>query len=48
MAEYTPEEIEKLKQQSLQLRQDIEQLVQSTPEFDTIESAKSKINTFIS
>jgi len=44
----TPEEIEKLKQQSLQLRQDIEQLVQSTPEFDTIESAKSKINTFIS
>ena len=44
----TPEEIEKLKQQSLQLRQDIEQLVQSNPEFDTIDSAKSKLNTFIS
>jgi predicted kinase len=45
--EKTPEEKAKSAEQSAQLNQDIEQLVQKTPEFDSIDQAKSKINTFI-
>jgi len=43
----TPEQIAKAKADKEQLNADIEQLVQTTPEFDTIDQAKSKINSFI-
>jgi dephospho-CoA kinase len=43
----TPEQIAKAKADKEQLNNDIEQLVQTTPEFDTIDQAKSKINSFI-
>jgi predicted kinase len=42
----TPEEAAKAKADREQLTNDIEQLVQTTPEFDTIDQAKSKINSF--
>jgi len=45
--EKTPEQIAKAKADKEQLNADIEQLVQITPEFDTIDQAKSKINSFI-
>jgi predicted kinase len=45
--EKTPEQIAKAKADKEQLNTDIEQLVQTTPEFDTIDQAKSKINSFI-
>jgi dephospho-CoA kinase len=45
--EKTPEQIAKAKADKEQLNADIEQLVQTTPEFDTIDQAKSKINSFI-
>ena len=43
----TPEEAAKAKADREQLTNDIEQLVQTTPEFDTPDQAKSKINSFI-
>lgn len=43
----TPEEIAKAKADKEQLNNDIKQLIQTTPEFDTIDQAKSKINSFI-
>jgi hypothetical protein len=45
--EKTPEEAAKAKADKEQLNADITQLVQTTPEFDSIDTAKSKINTFI-
>lgn len=45
--EKTPEEIAKAKVDKEQLNADITQLVQNIPEFDSIDQAKSKINTFI-
>jgi predicted kinase len=45
--EKTPEQIAKAKADKEQLNADIEQLVQTTPKFDTIDQAKSKINSFI-
>jgi predicted kinase len=45
--EKTPEEEAKSKADKEQLNRDIEQLVQNIPEFDSIDQAKSKINTFI-
>ena len=45
--EKTPEEAAKAKADREQLNTDITQLVQTTPEFDSIDTAKSKINTFI-
>jgi len=45
--EKNPEQIAKAKADKEQLNADIEQLVQTTPEFDTIDQAKSKINSFI-
>jgi predicted kinase len=45
--EKTPEEEAKSKADKEQLNADITQLVQNIPEFDTIDIAKSKINTFI-
>ena len=45
--EKTPEEKAKSAEQATQLNQDIEQLVKNIPEFDSIDQAKSKINTFI-
>ena len=45
--EKTPEEAAKAKSDREQLNTDITQLVQTTPEFDSIDTAKSKINTFI-
>lgn len=43
----SPEEIEKSKAEKEQLNKDIEQMVQTLPEFDSIETAKSKINGFL-
>jgi dephospho-CoA kinase len=45
--EKTPEEMAKAKADKEQLNADIEQLVKNIPEFDSIDQAKSKINTFI-
>ena len=45
--EKTPEEAAKAKADREQLNADITQLVQTIPEFDTIDQAKSKINNFI-
>jgi dephospho-CoA kinase len=45
--EKTPEEAAKAKADKEQLNADITQLVQTIPEFDSIDTAKSKINTFI-
>jgi len=45
--EKTPEEAAKAKADREQLNTDITQLVQTIPEFDSIDTAKSKINTFI-
>ena len=44
----TPEEQAKSKAEIEKLNSDIEALVKEIPEFDTLESAKSKINEFIS
>jgi predicted kinase len=44
----TPEEQAKSKAEREKLNADIEALVKEIPEFDTIDSAKSKINEFIS
>lgn len=44
----TPEEQAKSKAEREKLNADIEALVQEMPEFDTIDSAKSKINEFVS
>lgn len=44
----TPEEQAKAKAEREKLNADIEALVQEMPEFDTIDSAKSKINEFVS
>ena len=45
--EKTPEEAAKAKVDREQLNADITQLVQTIPDFDSINDAKSKINTFI-
>jgi hypothetical protein len=45
---YTPDEKAKREKEILDLNANIEQLVQSTPEFTSMEDAKSKINTFLS
>jgi len=45
--EKTPEEIAKSNAEKEQLNSDIEELVKKLPEFDDINSAKTKINTFI-
>jgi predicted kinase len=45
--EKTPEEIAKAKADKEQLNADITQLVKNIPEFDSIDQAKSKINSFI-
>ena len=45
--EKTPEEAAKAKADREQLNADITQLVQTIPDFDSINDAKSKINTFI-
>jgi predicted kinase len=45
--EKSPEEIEKSKKEKEQLNQDIENLVQSFPEFNSLEQAKQKINNFL-
>jgi hypothetical protein len=44
----TPEEQAQSKTEVDKLNSDIETLVKEIPEFDTIDSAKSKINEFIS
>ncbi len=44
----TPEEQAKSEAEKNKLNADIETLVKELPEFDTLESAKSKINEFIS
>ena len=44
----TPEEQAKAKAEREKLNADIEALVKEMPEFDTIDSAKSKINEFVS
>jgi hypothetical protein len=43
----TPEQQAKSDAEKEQLNKDIESMVTQTPEFDSIESAKSKINKFI-
>jgi dephospho-CoA kinase len=43
----TPEELAKSAQEKEQLNQDIKDLVQVQNEFDTIDQAKTKINTFL-
>ena len=45
--EKSPEELAKAKAEVNQLNKDIQDLVKSTPDFDTIEQAKSKIQQFI-
>jgi cytidylate kinase len=45
---YTPDEKAKRDKEIADLNANIEQLVQSTPEFTSMEDAKSKINTFLS
>ena len=45
---YTPEEKAKRDKEIADLNANIEQLVQSTPEFTSMADAKSKINTFLS
>lgn len=45
--EKSPEEREKKKKEIEQMNQDIEQLVKNLPEFDSINTAKSKIQTFL-
>ena len=45
--EKSPEEIEKSKKEKEQLNQDIKNLVQSFPEFNSLEQAKQKINNFL-
>jgi len=45
--EKSPEEIEKKKKEIEQMNQDIEQLVKNLPKFDSIETAKSKIQSFL-
>lgn len=44
----TPEEQAKSDADKAQLNRDIEQMVKTLPKFDTLDSAKQKINTFIS
>jgi len=44
--EKTPEEIEKAKKEKEQLNQDIENMIQSLPEFNSWEETKQKINNF--
>ena len=44
----TPEEQAKSKAEREKLNTDIEALVKEIPDFDTLESAKSKVNEFIS
>lgn len=43
----SPEEIAKKKQEIEQMYKDIEQMINKLPEFDSIETAKSKINGFL-
>jgi hypothetical protein len=43
----TPEELAKSAQEKEQLNQDIKDLIQVQNEFDTIDQAKTKINTFL-
>ena len=45
---YTPDEKAKRDKEIADLNANIEQLVKSTPEFTSMEDAKSKINTFLS
>ncbi len=45
--EKSPEELAKAKAEVNQLNKDIQDLVKSTPDFDTMEQAKSKIQQFI-
>jgi hypothetical protein len=44
---YTPDEKAKRDKEIVDLNANIEQLIQSTPEFTSIEDAKSKVNTFL-
>jgi hypothetical protein len=44
---YTPDEKAKRDKEIVDLNANIEQLVQTTPEFTSIEDAKSKINSFL-
>ena len=44
----TPEEIDKAKSDKEKLNQDIQQLLQTTPKFNDISFAKSKIQQFLS
>ena len=44
---YTPDEKAKRDKEIVDLNANIEQLVQTTPEFTSIEDAKSKVNTFL-
>jgi dephospho-CoA kinase len=44
----TPEEQAKSDADKAQLNRDVEQMVKTLPKFDTLDSAKQKINTFIS
>jgi len=46
--EKSPEEIAKKQQEIEQMYKDIEQMVNTLPKFDSIETAKSKINGFLS
>jgi len=43
----SPEEIEKKRQETEKLNQDIEQMVKTLPEFDSVPTAKSKLSTFL-
>ena len=45
--EKSPEEIEKSQKEKEQLNKDIESLVQKSYDFDTLETAKAKINNFV-
>jgi cytidylate kinase len=44
---YTPDEKAKRDKEIVDLNANIEQLIQSTPEFTSIEGAKSKVNSFL-
>lgn len=45
--EKSPEEIEKSRREKEQLNQDIENLIKTLPEFNSLEQAKQKINNFL-
>jgi len=45
--EYTPDELAKKKEEIDALNANIQQLIQSTPEFTSIDAAKNKVNSFL-